>query len=495
MKSKEELRARQNQLLAVYDQVERDLMALPNVVGVGIRLKEVGGERTDEICFRVYVSAKKNRSEIAAAQIVPAQIAGFKTDVVKVYEQQMQVFVERREVSEHSTLTGGIAVSSEKNPNEYGTMGWFATDTSDNSRVLLSNEHVLYPLFTIGDKMAKDGDRVAQPFHSKKCCCHTGVIGNNVTSVSNDKVDCAIAKLDGSRPINPVITNKATNQILKVKGQDQAIIGVAVKKIGARSGFTKGVVVDIGAVVTTEQQVPVPGGGGTVKQRKHQIIVAPANDETYENEANQIAFSNHGDSGSVILDVDDLIIGLLYGAVKENEGLTLANNIDNVLAALEAKGHKITLAKSEGGGFSGTALAATPKTNGFVTADFPLLEQLAQTEFGQELYPLIRQHRPEVMNLINHCRPVTVVWHRQQGPAFLAHLLNGARQPGYVIPREVEGVTRQSLLLKLATTLKDHGSASLRRDIERYALDVMRYADGCDRVEDLLVQLNETVMV
>ncbi len=494
MKSKEELRARQNQLLAVYEQVERDLMALPNVIGVGIGLKEVGGERTDEICFRVYVSAKKNRSEIAATQIVPAQIAGFKTDVVKVYEQQTQVFVERREVSEHATLTGGIAVSSEKNPDEYGTLGWFATDTSDNSRVLLSNEHVLYPLMTIGDKMAKDGDRVAQPRHSKTCCCHTGVIGNNVTSVSNDKVDCAIAKLDGSRPLNPVITNKATNKILKVKGKDEAIIGVAVKKIGARSGFTQGVVVDIGVVVTTEQQIPLPGGG-TVKQRKHQIIVAPASDEKYENEANQIAFSNHGDSGSVILDVDDLIIGLLYGAVKENEGLTLANNIDNVLAALEGKGHKITLAKSEGGGFSGSALAATPKTNGFVTEEFPLLEQLAQTELGQELYPLIRQHRPEVMNLINHCRPVTVVWHRQQGPAFLAHFLNSARQPGYVIPRAVEGLTRQSLLLKLATALKDHGSASLRRDIDRYALDAMQYADGCDRVEDLLARLNETVTV
>ncbi|HEX4949097.1 MAG TPA: hypothetical protein VFZ34_20640 [Blastocatellia bacterium] len=494
MKSKEELRARQNQLLAVYKQVEQELMTIPGVVGVGIGLKEVHGQLTDEICFRVYVAAKKDKADLAPQEIIPAEIQGFKTDVIKVYEQTAQVFVERREVSEHATLTGGIAVSSEKNPNEYGTLGWFATDTSNNSRVLLSNEHVLYPLFTIGDKMAKDGDRIAQPFHSKKCCCHTGVIANNVTSVSNDKVDCAIAKLDGSRPINRVITNKATDKILKVKGKDDAIAGAPVKKIGARSAFTKGIVVDIGAVVTTEQQVPLPGGG-TVRQRKHQIIVAPASDETYENEANQVAFSNHGDSGSVILDEDDLIVGLLYGAVKENESLTLANNIDNVLTALEDKGHKIELALSEGGSFSGQAVTAAPKTHGFVTEEFPLLEQLAQTMLGQEWYPLLRQHRPEVMNLINHCRPVMVVWHRQQGPAFLAHLLNGARQPGYVIPREIEGVSRPSLLLKLAAALKDHGSDELRRDIERYAFDVLRYADECDRVEDLVATLNDTVMV
>jgi hypothetical protein len=301
---------------------------------------------------------------------------------------------------------------------------------------------------TIGDTLAKDGDRVGQPIHSKTCCCHSHVIGNNLVGISDGKVDCALAKYDGSRSINLVITNNATSEILRVKDKDEPIVGVPVKKIGARSGFTIGVVVDIGVVTTTEQQIPLPDGT-TVRQRKDQVIVRPDATETYQLENGKVGFSNHGDSGSVILDVDGDIVALLHGAVRDMEHLTLANPIDNVLAAFEAKGHKIKLAVSPpGGGSSEMLLFREAKRSGFVADEFPLLEQVAKTEMGRRLYPLIREHRAEIMNLINHCRPVTVTWRRSQGPAFLAHLLNSSREPGYKIPREVEGVSRQTLLLK-----------------------------------------------
>ena len=52
-----------------------------------------------------------------------------------------------------------------------------------------------------------------------------------------------------------------------------------LRKIGARSAFTTGIVVDIGVVTTTEQQILLPDGT-SVKQRKDQVIIRAAISET-----------------------------------------------------------------------------------------------------------------------------------------------------------------------------------------------------------------------
>src|SRR5438046_1144717 len=131
MASKEELRQRQNALLAVHDAAKAELMKIPGVIGVGIGLKQVDGKMTDQICFRVYVHAKKSAEEVPAAEIIPAQVQGFPTDVLKVYDVRSTAqFVERRDLTEHRPLTGGVAISTKsvtQNQNGFGTLGWFAT--------------------------------------------------------------------------------------------------------------------------------------------------------------------------------------------------------------------------------------------------------------------------------------------------------------------------------------------------------------------------------
>src|ERR1044071_4128903 len=148
MASKEELRRRQNALLAVHDAAKAELEKIPGVIGVGIGLKQIGGELTDQICFRVYVQAKKEAEDVPADEVIPAQIQGFPTDVLKVYDMRRTAqFVERRDLSEHRPLTGGVAISTKsvtEKVNSYGTLGWFATKLSDNSNVVLTNKHVLW---------------------------------------------------------------------------------------------------------------------------------------------------------------------------------------------------------------------------------------------------------------------------------------------------------------------------------------------------------------
>jgi hypothetical protein len=220
----------------------------------------------------------------------------------------------------------------------------------------------------------------------------------------------------------------------------------------------------------------------------------PAAGETYENTKNQIAFAEHGDSGSVIVDVEDKIVGLVARLVDEAPFATVADHIRNVLGALEAKGQKITLSISPSGNASDIHLGPRVGRAGVVASDLPLLERLAQTRTGERVVPVIRKNRAEVMSLINHCRPVTLAWHRHQGPAFMAHLMKSARQADHLVPNHIEGVTREALLLKTMIALRTHGSASLRQDIDAYALDLLGSVVEADSVQALIHRFDDDLV-
>ena len=65
---------------------EDELMAKANVVGVGVGLSEKGGVRTRSVALVVMVSQKVPRSQLAAEDIIPAQIEGVPVDVQEVGE-------------------------------------------------------------------------------------------------------------------------------------------------------------------------------------------------------------------------------------------------------------------------------------------------------------------------------------------------------------------------------------------------------------------------
>jgi hypothetical protein len=471
MASKEELRQRQNALLAVHDAAKAELMQIPGVIGVGIGLKQVGGKLTDQICFRVYVHAKKSAEELPAEEIIPAQIQGFPTDVLKVYNVRATAqFVERRDQTEHRPLTGGVAISTKsvtQNQNSYGTLGWFATKVSDNSNVVLTNKHVLW-----GEPppsgVSTDSDKLSQPLWEKKCCCEYHVVGERLIGIKQDGLDCAIGRLNSEETPALHIGNRSTNVTLKVAGTDDAIVGVPVKKIGARSGFTEGVVIDIEGA--TQGTIIAPNGdviGPYVAGR--QILVWPADNETYIHENGKPAFANHGDSGAVLLDTDNKIVGLIWGddptAPGVSRSIGAANHIAAVLKALKDNGHEITLRISPPGNNAG--IATGPKLPPRRT-----LYDLVR-ESDTLLAELGRKHREEVAGLIDHCRPVTVAWHRHHGPAFAAAVNRNQRDPRFRIPHEINGVSRSEMLVAMARVLDEHGSFSLREDLREYGLELM----------------------
>jgi hypothetical protein len=64
-----------NAIAEVKDRHEADLLALPNVAGIGI------GERAGKPVIKVFVTEKVPDSELAPEQRVPASLHGYEVDV------------------------------------------------------------------------------------------------------------------------------------------------------------------------------------------------------------------------------------------------------------------------------------------------------------------------------------------------------------------------------------------------------------------------------
>jgi len=60
---------------------EKQLMKLPNVVGVGVGFKQKNGQPTDEIVLVVNVSSKKPLAELDRKDVIPTELDGVPVDV------------------------------------------------------------------------------------------------------------------------------------------------------------------------------------------------------------------------------------------------------------------------------------------------------------------------------------------------------------------------------------------------------------------------------
>lgn len=73
-----------DRVLRVKARYELELLKLPNVVGVGIGFKYKNGRVTEEVVLIVNVIDKKPLAELAAQDIIPAELEGVPVDVQEV---------------------------------------------------------------------------------------------------------------------------------------------------------------------------------------------------------------------------------------------------------------------------------------------------------------------------------------------------------------------------------------------------------------------------
>lgn len=80
--SNQSIQYKREDLLQYRTQIIYDMMSIPGVLCVSIGLKEVNGEYTNQLCYKIYVKDKIEVSQLTADNIIPSSYKGFPTDVV-----------------------------------------------------------------------------------------------------------------------------------------------------------------------------------------------------------------------------------------------------------------------------------------------------------------------------------------------------------------------------------------------------------------------------
>jgi len=261
-----------------------------------------GGRRTERVAIRVYVQRKVPRAELTDADRLPDEIDGIPVDVVEaMFVAHQGSTVEHR--ARHDPLLGGISIGN-LSLGGSGTLGGEVVDDRTGEPMILSNWHVL-----CGRLDCAQGEAIIQPGTGG---ADTGtaadVVGYLSRSALTARVDAALARLSGARPIVPEILG-----IGPTKGTATVGLGADVVKSGRTSGVTAGVVTDVSA------DVDVQGYPGGTHAFRDQLVIEDTDP------------SLPGDSGSLWLDTANRVVGLNFAG---SAGLAVANPIAAVLAAL-----------------------------------------------------------------------------------------------------------------------------------------------------------------
>lgn len=480
--------------------VEEKLRMLPNVFHVSVGLKEAARRLvTDRLCIRVYVREKKSLAELAPMQRVPAEINGVSTDVNAVPELGFQM-----DSTRHRPIKGGIQITNRifnapagNTPQVVaGTLGCIAIDNTNKGEVLLTNWHVLEA------NTGSQGAKIYQPAPAALSPSAVmpsfpadnddkiAVVGRTVIT---DKVDAGIARIDVSscchccgihytNEINGLsVANRPPRNTLV--GQEPATAGMVVFKVGAGTLRTEGRVVDANFAPFSIQY------SGASYPFTGQIAI--------QNTDTDLQFSDVGDSGAVVVNLENKVVGLVFGAGWNVPGapqpdVTVANHIADVLTALNIR----IPFSAEVVETAGRALSDIPALVREASIPEPyraLRERLQSHERAAALFALGQRHAVEITELVNHCRPVMVAWHRSQGPALLATLMSAVRDGHERLPATVKGVSLHDALARMQEALLQHGSPGLREALlgpESYAL--LEASRDCRAVNELLANLGWT---
>lgn len=205
------------------------------------------------------------------------------------------------------------------------TLGGFIT-TADGAPGMLSNNHVV-----AGENSGVRGsDRILQPGSlafdpsdriavlSEFAALVTSPVGDTFENgrASLNEVDAAVAILDPDMAFRQAFL--PFRKLPAPAGIAQAKVGDQVFKVGRTTGLTWGEVTDLSTIVG-----PIPYAPGLCWFRRSLTIEG----------AKGTLFSDHGDSGSLILRSNGEVVGLLYAG---NGQQTYASPIREVLDSLQA---------------------------------------------------------------------------------------------------------------------------------------------------------------
>lgn len=299
---------------------EKDLLSKKNVVGVAVGNKFSKGRRTGDVAIVVYVTKKGGK--LSDKDMIPAEINGVPTDVIeatwepKTNKMAVADLEAKLDTGTYDPLEGGISIGPCRSVNGFvfvGTLGCVVTDNTSGDKMLLTNHHV-----AALDSSWSVGDTMTQPSRVDTGSCPADVVGTLQRAVINTKVDGAVISHDARG-----ITCKIA-EIGEVRGTATANVGDKVRKRGRTTELTYGIVDAVAASV----QINYDPSIGTIVLTD-QIII---NADTTKN----AVFGQGGDSGSVVVNEDDKVVGLYFAGNGPGD-LGVANPIAAVESELDVK--------------------------------------------------------------------------------------------------------------------------------------------------------------
>ena len=423
------------------------------IIGTGAGFKKKNNRYTDEICICIEVAKKIPVSELSKEDIIPSSMDDVSIDVVEIKKfvpYSLKIPLEKAlQASQYRPLVGGSQVTNgiqDTNGNiSVGTLGCIVhlPDKKHPFNALLSNYHVLYA------DNAGDGHIIGQPTTEKSDLVAHNTKGKKLGS----DVDVAIAKLDDKiEGSNHVLT------IGTLKGFNDAYVGMKVRKYGITTYYTEGQVIQVGVVIIDDNWYYT----GLYIQQGYPKINPFGR------------FSDHGDSGSVIVDADNYIVGLLWGGDDKVPDTTFAND-QRRLHQVEGKFEvPIPTAFQMQQIFSDSARLSKYG------------ELLQKTEHGREFMKAFLDNLEEGTELNNHQRECMVAWQRNKGPAFISLKKNLDTDDPYMFRRTIDGVSIEDMFTNMLNLYKKHGSELMRKTLEKYGDEVLSYIKQSDSVEDII---------
>lgn len=317
------------------------LMSMDNVVGVGKGFKMVRGENTKEPSVVVLVSRKLPPKELPRGEKVPNKIFEVPTDVIEVGEIRLLSRTDYLRPAPPGVSIGHYQTSA-------GTFGAVVKDRVTKKPLILSNNHVLANSSDGKDGRARIGDPIYQPgpydggskkehligylerfvpiyreYSVSECPQAAAVerLGNMLIQTVRPNYRMSLMKKNAmdnyvdaalARPVSEEVITQNILEIGPIQGVREARLGMKVKKSGRSSGYNESTI----QVLATTLRVSL--GNNENVYFTDQIVAGP--------------MAQPGDSGSVVLDEDNNVIGLLFAG---SDKTTVINRIQNVMDLLK----------------------------------------------------------------------------------------------------------------------------------------------------------------
>lgn len=283
----------------------------PEVTGIDMGFKLVGGRHANDLSIRIHVREKHVRKVLSLREAFPGKILGVPTDVIEATyarhpcTQSPGTGFPSARASRQATLRPGISIGHLR--GTAGTLGAIVTDQLTGLPALLGAAHVLFP-----DRECAPGDPIVQPGTHDGGSIREGKVGE--IARADFQTDSAIAVLTGPRPMDYAQFGTA----LRLRGSRSAGLGATLEKSGRTSGLTRAFV----------------DGLGTYGWLQYGMRLHPLEDGSEE------AICLPGDSGSVWYDPDTAEgVGIhVMGMVGNSRyhSIAIASSLERSLASLNA---------------------------------------------------------------------------------------------------------------------------------------------------------------